>query len=154
MTSRPATICVAVLIALLTACGASEQDNGGTDTPDGGDPTDGPDNAGDGNAGDGGTGDGGEGSSDALLGDEVMTAIDDLVRERDVERDEVEVRVTELVTWPDASLGCPQPDEVYTQALVDGYRIVLAVEGQEFTYHGERDSPPFQCDDPQEPAAS
>ena len=159
MTSRAAAICAVVLLALLTACGASEEDDGGTQTPDGGSPIDGPDDPDaddgpdDGGGGDG-AGDGGEGSSDALLGDEVMTAIDELVRERDVERDDVEVRVTELVTWPDASLGCPQPDEVYTQALVDGYRIVLAAEGQEFTYHGERDSPPFRCDDPQEPAAS
>jgi hypothetical protein len=31
----------------------------------------------------------------------------------------------EAVVWSDGSLGCPQPDMLYTQAPVDGYWIVL-----------------------------
>lgn len=149
MKRRATPIVFVVLLALLVACGASE---GGNADGSGDDPIDAPDD----DAAGGGTDDGDtadEGSSDALLGDEVMTAIDDLVDELGVERDAVEVRVTELVTWPDAAVGCPRPDEVYTQALVDGYRIVLAADGQEFAYHGERGAPPFRCEDPEEPAA-
>lgn len=93
-----------------------------------------------------------EASSDALLGEEVMAAIDDLADEQGVDPAAVEVRVTELVTWPDSALGCPEPDGMYTQALVDGYRIVLAAEGSEFFYHGEQGSAPFRCEDPQAPA--
>jgi hypothetical protein len=37
---------------------------------------------------------------------------------------------------------------MYTQALVDGYRIVLRVGGDEVTYHGANGKPPFRCDHP------
>lgn len=40
----------------------------------------------------------------------------------------------EAVTWSDGSLGCPQPDVIYTQALVPGYRVVVAVGDQTFDY--------------------
>jgi hypothetical protein len=42
---------------------------------------------------------------------------------------------TESVTWSDGSLGCPQPDRMYTQALVRGWRIRVAAGGQELDYH-------------------
>jgi hypothetical protein len=51
------------------------------------------------------------------------------------------------VIWRDGSLGCPQPGMMYTQALVDGFRIVLRVKGQEVSYHGPG-KPPFRCDNP------
>ena len=38
------------------------------------------------------------------------------------------------MTWPDGSLGCPQPGQVYTQALVDGYHVVLDADGDELDY--------------------
>ncbi len=44
----------------------------------------------------------------------------------------------EPVTWPDGSLGCPQPDRVYTQALVPGYRIVVRAGDAEHHYHASR----------------
>jgi hypothetical protein len=40
----------------------------------------------------------------------------------------------EAVTWKDGSLGCPEPGMAYTQALVDGYHVVLDVGGQEYDY--------------------
>jgi hypothetical protein len=39
--------------------------------------------------------------------------------------EEFTVRRGEATTWSDGSLGCPQPGEVYTQALVDGYWVEL-----------------------------
>jgi hypothetical protein len=41
----------------------------------------------------------------------------------------------EPVTWPDGSLGCPAPDVMYTQALVEGYLIVVESDGEPFEYH-------------------
>jgi hypothetical protein len=38
------------------------------------------------------------------------------------------------VTWPDGSLGCPRPGELYTQALVDGHRIVVEAGGSRLDY--------------------
>ena len=40
----------------------------------------------------------------------------------------------EQVTWNDGSLGCPQPDLVYTQALVDGYHVIIEIEGERYDY--------------------
>jgi hypothetical protein len=43
---------------------------------------------------------------------------------------------TEQVTWPDASLGCPQPDMAYAQVLTPGWRIVFVdAEGHEYNVH-------------------
>jgi hypothetical protein len=39
--------------------------------------------------------------------------------------EEITVRRSEATTWSDGSLGCPQPGEVYTQAIVDGYWVEL-----------------------------
>jgi hypothetical protein len=48
----------------------------------------------------------------------------------------IEVVRAEAVTWPDPSLGCPQPGMVYPQVLVDGYWVVLQVDGTEYDYRG------------------
>jgi hypothetical protein len=39
--------------------------------------------------------------------------------------DDFTVRRSEATTWSDGSLGCPQPGEAYTQAIVDGYWVEL-----------------------------
>ena len=47
-----------------------------------------------------------------------------------------EVRVVSATEaqWPDGGLGCPQPGMRYTQALVDGYRIIVRVGDRELDY--------------------
>lgn len=50
--------------------------------------------------------------------------------------DDITVERTEDVTWPDASLGCPDPEMMYAQALIPGYRIVLRAGDQTYSYHG------------------
>jgi hypothetical protein len=37
-------------------------------------------------------------------------------------------------TWNDGSLGCPQPGELYTQALVEGFQVVVEVDHEQFDY--------------------
>lgn len=60
---------------------------------------------------------------------------------------EAEIRVVEAqaVTWPDSSLGCPEPGRMYLQVLTPGYRIVLEAGGRRYTYHAGREGPPFLC---------
>ena len=53
-------------------------------------------------------------------------------------------------TWNDGSLGCPQPGEVYTQALVDGHRIVVEVDGEEFDFRVPSGGEPRRCESPTE----
>jgi len=57
----------------------------------------------------------------------------------------IEVVEARYVTWPNGAMGCPEPDMMYTQALVPGYRILLRSGGETFAYHGGRDQPPFYC---------
>ncbi len=42
------------------------------------------------------------------------------------------------VTWSDGSLGCPEPGMFYTQALVQGYRVILEAAGTEYDYHADQ----------------
>lgn len=40
----------------------------------------------------------------------------------------------QAVTWSDGSLGCPEPGMMYTQALVNGYWVVLDAGGKTLDY--------------------
>jgi hypothetical protein len=52
-----------------------------------------------------------------------------------VERaDSATVLVAESVIWPDSSLGCPRPGEMYLQVLTPGYRVVLEADGTHYDY--------------------
>jgi hypothetical protein len=75
----------------------------------------------------------------------VAPARDDLARRLGVDPDEIEVISTEQVTWPDASLGCPQPGMSYTQSLVEGSKVVLGYEERAYVYHAGDDDEPFLC---------
>lgn len=63
----------------------------------------------------------------------VIEALDALL-DGGVDASAVEVGTVEEVTWNDGSLGCPKPGEVYTQALIDGFRVVVEFEGEEYDY--------------------
>jgi hypothetical protein len=52
----------------------------------------------------------------------------------DVAPDEIGIMEAAQMTWPDGSLGCPEPGFMYTQALVDGYQVVLDVDGEQLDY--------------------
>lgn len=47
---------------------------------------------------------------------------------------ELTVDRAESATWSDGSLGCPEPGQGYTQALVEGYWVVFRANGQEFDF--------------------
>lgn len=82
------------------------------------------------------------------IADEVVA---DAAAEEGVDTGEVTVVTAEEVTWPDGALGCPEDDGMYTQALVEGYRVVVEVDGRELHYHGQSGQPPARCEDPQPP---
>ena len=46
----------------------------------------------------------------------------------------LEVVTAAAVTWNDGSLGCPEPGQIYTQALVDGYQVVIRAADEELDY--------------------
>ncbi len=65
----------------------------------------------------------------------VREAIAAVAERRGVAPDEVSVVEYADVTWPDGSIGCPQPGMMYTQALVPGRRLLLEVQGEVASYH-------------------
>jgi hypothetical protein len=77
----------------------------------------------------------------------VQSARQDLAEQLTVAPDDIEVTTVRAVTWPDGSMGCPEPGQMYTQALVDGAYIELAHDGDAYAYHWGQGLPePFLCE--------
>jgi hypothetical protein len=81
------------------------------------------------------------------------TAVKDLAEKLSASPEDIEVLEARYVTWPDSSLGCPQPDMGYLQALTSGLLIVLRHRGASYHYHGRSEGPPFYCERPRKPVA-
>ena len=77
----------------------------------------------------------------------VERAVYQLARELGIDYSMIRVISFEKTTWPDSSLGCPQPGEVYLQVLTAGYLIRLSVNELDFELHtGDRaDGPIIRC---------
>ncbi len=65
----------------------------------------------------------------------VRAAIADLAQRLAVPADQIRLISTEAVTWPDSSLGNPEPGMVYLQVLTDGYRVILQHATTRYEYH-------------------
>jgi hypothetical protein len=91
---------------------------------------------------------------DAGLEPFVVLAKEDLAERLEVGVETIEVLEAELVVWPDASMGCPDPEMMYIQVPQDGSRIRLQVEEAVFEYHTGGDRPPFLCEEPSAPVSS
>ena len=83
---------------------------------------------------------------------EVQAAIADLAERRSVDVADVTVAGWAQVTWSDGSLGCPQPDMMYTQALVPGEQLVLRIDDDLFSYHSAVGKSFSYCASPLPPA--
>lgn len=75
-------------------------------------------------------------------------AVDDLAARLDVEASAITTHAAVLVVWPDASLGCPQPDMFYAQVMTDGSVIELEHDGRYYRYHTGGNQGPFICPQP------
>ena len=91
---------------------------------------------------------------DAGLEPFVVMAKEDLAERLEVGVETIEVLEAELVVWPDASMGCPDPEMMYIQVPQDGSLIRLQVEDTVFEYHSGGDRPPFLCEEPSAPVGS
>jgi len=68
--------------------------------------------------------------------DDLLEAIfADLEKRTGAQRSAFKVLQTEARQWNDGGLGCPEPGQVYTQAIVDGYQVVIEHQGKSFDYH-------------------
>jgi hypothetical protein len=84
----------------------------------------------------------------------IELALQDAARRTQREPAQLRVTLAEAVTWPDGSLGCPQPGRQYTQVLVDGYRILIVAGTATLEYHASVRGQPFLCPEGQIEAPS
>ncbi|MEU4192017.1 hypothetical protein AB0E69_08975 [Kribbella sp. NPDC026611] len=75
----------------------------------------------------------------------------DLAKRLGIDSSQIKVVSSDEVTWPDGSLGCPEPGMMYTQALVPGHRTVLEAAGKRYSYHSGGRRAPFLCEHPKPP---
>lgn len=76
----------------------------------------------------------------------VEQARQDLAQRLNIPEEQITLLEAKAVTWPDASLGCPQPDMVYAQVLSDGALILFSVGEREYEYHSGGDQAPLLCE--------
>ena len=67
---------------------------------------------------------------------------------RNVNADDLVVVSAEERTWNDGSWGCPQPGQMYTQALVDGLQIIVKVGQDTYDYRFGDSPQPKLCPPP------
>ena len=64
----------------------------------------------------------------------IKAAFEDVARRVVGDTSHTGILRADQATWPDSSLGCPEPDHFYTQVLTSGIWLVLDHDGQEFDY--------------------
>ena len=84
-------------------------------------------------------------SIDPALQPLVDQAVADLASRLKVDASKIDTVSAQAVSWPDGSLGCPQPGMAYTQVMVDGSQIQLSVNGTTYSYHSGGSRAPFLC---------
>ncbi|MGQ9927482.1 MAG: hypothetical protein ACUVS4_11495 [Chloroflexaceae bacterium] len=85
----------------------------------------------------------------AVPADKAAAAIADLARRTGADPTTITIVSAEAVTWSDGALGCPRPGMAYTQALVDGYRLILSLKGVNYAYHAAVNGDFFYCERPE-----
>lgn len=88
-------------------------------------------------------------SEQGIVSGEVLIAVDPLAAETlrvvqtllaeelDLSSRRVQLVDMQPVTWSDTSLGCPDPDQTYTQVDIQGYHIVVSVADELYIYHSD-----------------
>jgi hypothetical protein len=66
----------------------------------------------------------------------VDAALNDAATHLGLTKDQLRVDQVESREWPDSSLGCPQPGQLYSQIVTPGYLIILSSsDGRQLEYH-------------------
>jgi hypothetical protein len=86
------------------------------------------------------------GLEDPIIVKVVDKARQDLAERLSLPVDQIELREVRKVTWPDDSLGCPQPGMDYAQVQQAGLLIRLSASGSIFFYHSGTSLEPFLCE--------
>lgn len=76
----------------------------------------------------------------------------DVARRTGVAAADLRVLRQERRTFSDGALGCPEPGKVYTQALVEGARVIVEAGGERFDYRISDRGDVRLCEDPGTPS--
>lgn len=76
----------------------------------------------------------------------VTQAKSDLAQRLAMDPAQIDLVEAASVTWPDGSLGCPQPGMAYIQVQVDGLLIRLRARDHIYEYHSGGARAPFLCE--------
>jgi hypothetical protein len=91
----------------------------------------------------------GAGPIDGGLQPFIDKAVASLAAAQSISASEITVESAQVVQWPDASAGCPQPGMQYAQVITDGSAIRLTIGGASYWYHtGGANTEPARCTSP------
>ena len=79
------------------------------------------------------------------LNGQIEFAKRDLAERMGIDHELVKLSSAETVNWRSGALGCPEPGQMYTDALVPGSAIYLQVENMVHAYHARFAGEPFYC---------
>jgi hypothetical protein len=68
----------------------------------------------------------------------VGKAKEDLSKQLNLDVKQITLLEAKAIDWPDAALGCPQPEMVYATVVTPGYWILLEADGKQYPYHTDR----------------
>ncbi|MEP0804801.1 MAG: hypothetical protein HRF47_04895 [Chloroflexota bacterium] len=78
----------------------------------------------------------------------IALAAADLTQRFSIPAEQVQFKEAAAVTWPDSSLGCPNPSSMYLQVLTPGYLIRLQAAERTFEYHTDLKETVIYCENP------
>lgn len=52
--------------------------------------------------------------------------------------DTLQLQAKEAQEWPDGSLGCPDPEQMYTQAIVPGFKLTFSDGAKSYEVHTDQ----------------
>src|ERR1051326_3086824 len=62
--------------------------------------------------------------------------------------DQLQASRVEAQQWPDASLGCPQPGQLYSQIVTPGYLVIVTSGNHQLEYHTDARGRVVLCHQP------
>lgn len=62
----------------------------------------------------------------------------------DIDVKDITLISAERFTFGDSSLGCPEPGRMYTQAIVEGFKVKFSYKGKEYHVHSTADGTIFK----------
>jgi hypothetical protein len=81
----------------------------------------------------------------------IESAKTDLAGRLSIPESQIKTIEAREAVWPDASLGCPQPETAYAQIPTPGYIVSLIYSGNEYEYHVDIHGNALHCENPTPP---